>query len=149
MIVFPLPLDGELVVHTAARVVETRWPDGRRVGGTREATPDNIAQAVEQGYAADAAGCWASLTEHELLHSVTAVDLWPDRRSAALRHEAGDPRPYWARLYEEGVTIAAQAWLTGAQPTLPAPLRPYRHCLCRWRDAVTALRAALRVETTG
>jgi hypothetical protein len=149
MIVFPLPGEAELVVHTGARLVETRWPDGRRVTGTRDDTPENRAQAAEQGYRANADGCWASLTEHELLHSVVAVDLWPDRRSAALRHEAGEPRPYWARLYEEGVTIAAQAWLTGAHPTLPVPLRPYRHCLVRWRDAVDALRRALRVEATG
>jgi len=121
--------------------VETLFPDGRLVPGTREPTPENCAEAASQGYTPDADGCWRSLVEHEAMHNIVAPDLWPDGISAALAHEAGLPRTYRARLHEEAVVLSFQAW-SNDLPIEPA-LRQYKSCLSRWIMGLGAVRRAM------
>lgn len=143
MIAVPLVSGCTLRVFPQERRTEVRFADGKTVAGTREATPENVAEAASQGYAADADGCWRSLVEHEALHVLCSADIWPDKLSAALRHEAGDARPYWARLHEEAVCLAFQAWSNGATDGVPVPLKPYRGFIVPWRAALLGVRDAV------
>ena len=137
-----VPFPGVVLrVHPAAGLVETIFPDGKVCPATREPTPENCAQAAEQGYPADADGCWRSLVEHEALHTICAADLWPDGLSAPLRQEVGDARRYVDRLHEEAVVLGVQMWENG-QPVHPA-LRPYRAHLVKWRQTMHRVREAV------
>jgi len=105
--------------------VETRWKDGRVTGATRPESPENIAQAAEQGYTGPHA-CWRSLCDHEAAHSITADVLWGSH-SPALRHEStgGDPDApperyaLALRYYEEGIVLAMQRYVTTGEVTTP------------------------------
>ena len=141
-LVYALPLGVRVLVWDDARYVETRFPDlTTPVGGTLEPTHDNRAQAAELGYSADAAGCWDALVRHELLHNLVCATLLAEF-SPALRHEAGDPRPYWLRLWEEAIVLATERWLNTAE--VHPPTLPFEAWLPRWAEALARTLAAGR-----
>ena len=92
------------------RIVATTYPDGVTAYATREDTPENRAEAADQGYHGPDA-VWRSLCEHEALHTLTARRLF-GCESLVLRHEAGaEPARYAPRLHEEAATISLQRML--------------------------------------
>ena len=104
----------------------TVYADGYRAHAERPDTPENRAEAADQGYRGDGA-VRRSLVEHELLHSLVSRNLL-GCESRVLRHEAGaEPCRYALRLYEEALTISAQRWMnTGCVDPV---LLPYVHAL--------------------
>jgi hypothetical protein len=110
------------------RYVETLFSDGHSMGATREDTPQNRAEAAEQGYhGVDAV--WRSLVLHEALHSLTAAPLG-HRYSLVLRHECGAERhPYRLRLYEEACVLAVERFLNTGQ--IDRLLWPHVGAICR------------------
>lgn len=108
-------------IDAEARQVRTIYPDGRSMAATREDTPENRAEAADQGYTGEDA-VWRSLVAHELLHTLATRALL-GRESLVLRHESGAERNRYAlRLHEEAVVISLQRLLmTGeADPVLLA-----------------------------
>ena len=94
-------------IFPESRYCETVYPDGYRMGATREPTSTNLREAHEQGYTgADA--CWHSLLEHEVTHTF-AARLMFGRESLVLRYECGaEDVPYGLRLLEEGAVLTWQ-----------------------------------------
>lgn len=112
------PFGQSVEINAASRVVVVRY-QGRSMTGTREPTPENCAQAEEQGYTPDADGCWRSLVDHELLHPFLASWAFGEP-SFVVRHEAGaESVPYATRLFEEGIVIAFQRFANSGEVTLP------------------------------
>jgi hypothetical protein len=104
--------------------VITRYPDGRESAATRELTPDNVAEVIDQGYAAGAEGSveqaqsalWQSLVEHEILHTILARAVFC-RESIVLRHESGAERQRYAlRLHEEALVLSLQRYFNTSEP---------------------------------
>jgi hypothetical protein len=112
-----LPQGVSYEVYPGVPAVVTVLPngiDGKRLVGTREATPQNVAEARRQGYqGTDEEVCFLSLLEHEALHIVVAHVLW-NELSPVMRDVAGEPTPYDVRLLEEGVAIGLQRILNYA-----------------------------------
>lgn len=93
--------------------VETLFEDGYIASAHREFNDVNIAQAIEQGYAATKEGLYASLAEHEALHTIVARWLYSDRNSLVLLQSAGCEvyLPHWKQLHEESVVLGLQVYL--------------------------------------
>ncbi len=119
-----------LRVYPADLLTEVVFHGGHKVLGIRPETPDNVAEAADQGYLGPNA-CWRSLVEHELLHILVAEWMdWP--YSLALAHESGFARvPYGERLYEEALVLAFQRYTNTGQ-IWPA-LAPWKDQLADWR----------------
>lgn len=118
------------------REVATVYADGHAMHALRSDTPDNRAEAAEQGYhGADAV--WGSLAEHEALHTLLTRAL-DGRESRVLRHESGAERHRYAlRLHEEARVISFQTWLnTGV---VDPALEPHRRQLGAIRSALVGL----------
>jgi hypothetical protein len=95
-------------------IVCTRFYErGKLIGeayATREPTEENVKQARSQGYncASDKEACFASLVDHEVLHTIVWRLLFSDY-SGVLMHEAGIREcPYLTRLWEETIVLSAQ-----------------------------------------
>jgi hypothetical protein len=107
----------------ATGVVVTHYPDGRECAATRELTPDNVAEVIDQGYtvAEDSTeqaqrSLWQSLVEHELLHTIVARAVFA-RESIVLRHESGAERQRYAlRLHEEALVLSLQRYFNTSEP---------------------------------
>ena len=119
--IYALGRDVFLEVHADRREVTTLYRDGVQAA-QRPDTPENRAQAAEQGYRGGEA-VWRSLVHHEALHTLTARAIY-GRESRVLRHECGvEPATYAERLHEESVVLALQRWMN-TRDVLPA-LGPY------------------------
>ena len=113
--------------HEPTPYVVTHYSDGFSSMAYREDNPTNRAQAQEQGYEPTQYGVWASLAEHEALHTLVARIVYGLEHSPVLRTNAGAPMgegtptplPYWQRLHEEAVTIALQCFLNSQVPIKP------------------------------
>jgi hypothetical protein len=92
-------------IDDAARMVTTRYPDGHETTGWREETPQNFAEAEDQGYAGPEA-VWCSLVEHECLHTMVSRAVF-GRESLVLRL-GREPARYALRLHEEALVISLQ-----------------------------------------
>lgn len=110
----------QYVLHTGH--VTTQWDDGRESTAWRRDNRENRLQAQEQGYSPTPEGVWASLVEHEALHTLVSRVVYHQPHSAVLRVAAGDPQahcPLWQRLHEESIVLALQLYLNTRQCTKP------------------------------
>lgn len=120
----------------------TVWPDGYAGEGERLPTEANLREATEQGYVEVPDPCWASLIEHEVLHTLISRRVF-GTESPTLRHEAGACRtPYYERLYEESLVVAFQRWRNFPSTRLPA-LLPFAASCHIWLDDLRALELPL------
>lgn len=92
-------------IDDEARTVTTRYSDGHVAVGVRAETPQNFAEAEDQGYAGTDA-VWCSLVEHECLHTMVSRAVF-GRESLVLRLGV-QPSRYAQRLHEEALVISLQ-----------------------------------------
>lgn len=105
------------------REVRTLYPDDLAMGAQRPDTPENRAEAADQGYVGQDA-VWRALVEHELLHTLVARRVF-GRDSLVLRHECGGERARYAlRLHEEALVLSFQRWANTFQRD--PVLEPYK-----------------------
>lgn len=117
--------------------VETQYSNGAIAIAYRDPNEQNYAQAFEQGYKANDWGLYASLAEHEALHTVVANIVWKLPESPVLLQAAGMTLtvPYYQALYEEAMVIALQHYLNG---------KDTKHVLKGWKEQLYP--AAIKVR---
>ena len=126
------------VIDPERRECETRYGDGFSMAATRPDTPENRAEAADQGYPATEAGVWQSLQDHELLHTLLTRRILASE-SLVLRHESGAERARYAlRLHEESLVLSAQRWINTGKldPVLFPHVSALKAVASRVRDLV-------------
>ncbi len=95
-----------VLVDERGRYVETRFPDGTKVGSTPNADPHTLTVAAELGYGADT---FAMSRDHEIAHSWLALlDGLPHSPTMwRLAHPYGDWLPDDAAVAEEEARVLA------------------------------------------